>query len=152
MAKIWQLNDTLTLFGAETKQFDINFVSNNQSFKSMYFTVGADPYMRYLTDTTDAWSGVTAYTSHFGWKDYHETDTSAYKTVTFETEPDGELLTWLQANAVPQGGVDSNTVLLLNVNVTKAGSSITVEAVNASTMGYITGTVGTITDTVTQLI
>lgn len=46
----------------------------------------------------------------------------------------------------------ANTVLLLDVNVTKAGSSITVEAVNASTMGYITGTVGTISDTVTQLI
>ena len=75
-----------------------------------------------------------------------------YRTITFETAPTGELLTWLQSNAVPQGGVDSNTVLLFNVNVTKAGSSITVEAVNASTMGYITGTVGTITDTVTQLI
>lgn len=76
----------------------------------------------------------------------------AYRTLTFETAPSGELLTWLQANAVPQGGASSTTVLLLNVNVTKAGSSITVEAVNASTMGYITGTVGTITDTVTQLI
>lgn len=79
-------------------------------------------------------------------------DKSAFRTITFETAPTGELLTWLQANAVPQGGVDSNTVLLFNVNVTKEGSSITVEAVNASTMGYITGTVGTITDTVTQLI
>lgn len=79
-------------------------------------------------------------------------DTSAYRTITFETAPTGELLTWLQANAVPQGGADSTTVLLLNINVIKAGNSITVEAVNASTMGYITGTVGTITDTVTQLI
>ena len=79
-------------------------------------------------------------------------DTSAYRTITFETAPTGRLLEWLQSNAVPQGGVDSNTVLLFNVNVTKEGSSITVEAVNASTMGYITGTVGTITDTVTQLI
>jgi hypothetical protein len=79
-------------------------------------------------------------------------DTSAYRTITFETAPSGDLLTWLQANAVPQGGADSSTVLLFNVNVTKAGSSITVEAVNASTMGYITGTVGTITDTITQLI
>ena len=76
----------------------------------------------------------------------------ADRTLTFGTAPTGELLTWLQSNAVPQGGVDSNTVLLFNVNVTKEGSSITVEAVNASTMGYITGTVGTITDTVTQLI
>lgn len=58
-------------------------------------------------------------------------------------------------NFLLSGGVGkntANTVLLLNINVTKAGSSITVEAVNASTMGYITGTVGTITDTVIQLI
>lgn len=58
-------------------------------------------------------------------------------------------------NFMLSGGIgknSANTVLLFDVNVTKAGSSITVEAVNASTMGYITGTVGTITDTVTQLI
>ena len=58
-------------------------------------------------------------------------------------------------NFLLSGGIgknSANTVLLFDVNVTKAGSSITVEAVNASTMGYISGTVGTITDTVTQLI
>lgn len=58
-------------------------------------------------------------------------------------------------NFMLSGGIgknSANTVLLLNINVIKAGISITVEAVNASTMGYITGTVGTITDTVTQLI
>ena len=79
-------------------------------------------------------------------------DKSAFRTITFETAPTGELLTWLQANAVPQGGADSNKVWILDVNVIKAGSSITVEAFNPSTMIYITGTVGTITDTVTQLI
>lgn len=58
-------------------------------------------------------------------------------------------------NFVLSGGIgknSANTVLLFDVNVTKAGSSITVEAVNAATNGYITGTVGTITDIVTQLI
>ena len=58
-------------------------------------------------------------------------------------------------NFLLSGGIgknSANTVLLLNITVIKAGSSITVEAVNASTMGYITGMVGTITDTVTQLI
>lgn len=150
-ALTWQLNDTLTLFGMETKQFDINFISNNQSFKAIYFTLGADPYMKYLTDVGTK-SGITPYSENFKWMGYDETDHSAYRTITFETAPSGDLLTWLQANAVPQGGADSSTVLLFNVNVIKAGSSITVEAVNASTMGYITGTVGTITDTVTQLI
>lgn len=150
-ALTWQLNDTLTLFGMETKQFDINFISNSQSFKAIYFTLGASPIMRYLTDV-DTQSGITPYSENFKWMGEDDTDHSAFRTITFETAPSGELLTWLQANAVPQGGASPTTVLLLNVNVTKAGSSITVEAVNASTMGYITGTVGTITDTVTQLI
>ena len=150
-ALTWQLNDILTLFGMETKQFDINFISNNQSFKAIYFTLGADPYMSYLTDVNTK-SGITPYSENFKWMGYDETDHSAFRTITFETAPTGELLTWLQANAVPQGGASPTTVLLLNINVIKAGSSITVEAVNASTMGYITGTAGTITDTVTQLI
>lgn len=70
----------------------------------------------------------------------------------------GEQITSASAiddNFMLSGGIgknSANTVLLFDVNVTKAGSSITVEAVSASTMGYITGTVGTITDTVTQLI
>lgn len=58
-------------------------------------------------------------------------------------------------NFMLSGGIgknSANTVLLFDVNVTKAGSSMTVEAVNAATNGYITGTVGTITDIVTQLI
>lgn len=58
-------------------------------------------------------------------------------------------------NFLLSGGIgknSANTVLLFDVNVTKAGSSITVEAVSASTMGYITGTVGAISDTVMQLI
>ena len=58
-------------------------------------------------------------------------------------------------NFMLSGGIgknSANTVLLFDVNVTKAGNSITAEAVSASTMGYITGTVGTITDTITQLI
>ena len=58
-------------------------------------------------------------------------------------------------NFLLSGGIgknSANTILLFDVNVIKTGSSITVEAVNASTMGYITGTFGTITDTVTQLI
>jgi len=185
-----------------------------------------------------------------------------YRTITFETEPEGELLTWLQANATPQGSTSktyaqianedgaisfrvfengsadlqnlsitkdaitingkkpltsiqplykhqiiisysfsgvlapgsdttttingsaiyhyfsndggmitnaaniddmfmlpgaiaadsSNTVLLYDVTLTKAGNSIVANAVDASTAKYITGTIGAITDTVTQLI
>lgn len=46
----------------------------------------------------------------------------------------------------------SNVVLLYNITITKVNSAIVVEGVDASTMNIKTGTIGTITDTVTQLI
>ena len=101
-ALTWQLNDTLTLFGEETKVFDINFTSNNQSFKAMCFTLSADPIMYYLTDASDMGSGITLYSENFKWMGHDETDHSVYRTITFETAPTGDLLAWLQANATPQ--------------------------------------------------
>lgn len=256
VALTWIINEKPKMFGEETKLFNINFTSNNQSFVSIEFSLGAAPAMLY--NAMPGNEGVYAFDESGHWL-----SGEAYRTLTFETAPTGELLTWLQANAVPQseattgsktyaqvtnengavsirvfengdadlqnlsitkdgvtingkkpltsiqplykhelvipysfsvtdpangtvtvngsimyhylsntgtqitsasaiddnfllsGGIgknSANTVLLFDVNVTKAGSSITVEAVNAATMGYITGTVGTITDTVTQLI
>ena len=237
---------------------DINFTSNNETFNKIQIKYNDPPYefyfkITYINSTTS--TNKVVFNGSNAWESYGE----AYRTVTFETAPSGELLTWLQANAVPQsetangsktyaqvtnengavsirvfensdadlqnlsitrngvtingkkpltsvqplykhelaipysfsvgdsetvngsviyhylsnngtqitsasaiddnfmllGGIgknSANTVLLFDVNVTKAGSSITVEAVNAATMGYSTGTVGTITDTITQLI
>lgn len=101
-ALTWQLNDRLTLFGEETKVFDINFISNNQSFKAICFTLSADPIMYYLTDAADMGSGITLYSENFKWMGHDDTDHSAYRTITFETAPSGDLLAWLQANATPQ--------------------------------------------------
>lgn len=101
-ALTWQLNDRLTLFGEETKVFDINFISNNQSFKAICFTLSADPIMYYLTDAADMGSGITLYSENFKWMGHDETDHSVYRTITFETAPTGDLLAWLQANATPQ--------------------------------------------------
>ena len=150
-ALTWVINEKPSV---PDKMFSVKFTSN----AIRYNNIGLSP-------TGDALPGISGvliayHREEDGMFDqvyeiYQGTErwsSQAYRTVTFETAPSGELLTWLQANAVPQGGASTTTVLLLNVNVIKAGSSITVEAVNASTMGYITGTVGTITDTVTQLI
>lgn len=149
-ALTWVINEKPSI---PDKMFSVKFTSDNIRYNNIS-----------LSPTGDAVPGIPnvliAYHQEDGMFDhayeiYQGTErwgSQAYRTLTFETAPSGELLTWLQANAVPQGGASQTTVLLLNVNVTKEGSSITVEAVNASTMGYITGTVGTITDTVTQLI
>lgn len=154
-ALTWTINDTnATPPGSEIRE-SINFsvqtdyVVEGTSFIGIVISPTA---LSYILPGGDVFDYALFSGNSLVWKDKNEVDTSAYRTITFETAPTGELLTWLQSNAVPQGGTSPTTVLLLNVNVTKAGSSITVEAVNASTMGYITGTVGTITDTVTQLI
>lgn len=149
-ALTWVINEKPSV---PDKMFSVKFTSDNIRYNTIILSPTGDA----VPGTPDV---LIAYHQEDGMFDqvyeiYQGTErwgSQAYRTITFETAPTGELLTWLQANAVPQGGVDSNTVLLFNVNVTKEGSSITVEAVNASTMGYITGTVGTITDTVTQLI
>lgn len=150
-ALTWVINEKPSV---PDKMFSVKFTSNNIKYNNIA-----------LSSTGDALPGIPGvliayHQEESGMFDqvyeiYQGTErwgSQAYRTITFETAPTGELLTWLQANAVPQGGASQTTVLLLNINVIKAGSSITVEAVNASTMGYITGTVGTITDTVTQLI
>lgn len=56
---------------------------------------------------------------------------------------------------ISPGGIAKNnqdTVLLYDVFVIKVGSSASVNAIQASTLTQVTGTIGTITDTVTQLI
>lgn len=252
----WGSDDEMPSFG----RIPINFTSNDKKFTSFVFEAGVG----YTLEGEDLALWILQnWTSNGGYPPLgvsNGDDLSMYRTVTFETAPTGTLLEWLKTHAVPQGssaktyaqvtnengavsirvfengdadlqnlsitkdGVtingkkpltsiqplykhelvipysfsvtdpangtatvngsvmyhylsnsgtqitsasaiddnfmlsggigknSANTVLLFDVNVTKAGSSITVEAVNASTMGYITGTVGTITDTVTQLI
>lgn len=146
-ALTWRFNDVVDV---NRDAFTVNFTSNGINFTEIGF--------KWSQQQPPAPKDTMYYSSSTQFQDVYygnwgaTPDTNPYRTVTFETAPSGELLTWLQANAVPQGGESLTTVLLLNINVTKAGTSITVEAVNAATMGYITGTVGTITDTVTQLI
>lgn len=70
----------------------INFTSNGESFDQFQVDV-AMPGIIYLKNG----SGTGYQYDDGSWK-YGET----YRTVAFETAPTGELLTWLQANAVPQ--------------------------------------------------
>lgn len=260
VALTWRFNDVVDV--NRDNDFLVNFTSNGINFTEMGFkwSMQQPPAPK---DTMYYSSPTKFQDVYYGNWGGENPDTNPYRTVTFETAPTGELLTWLQSNAVSQseatnssktyaqitnengavsirvfensdadlqnlsitkdgvtingkkpltsvqplykhelvipysfsvtdptngtatvngsvtyhylsnsgtqitsasaiddnfllsGGIgknSANTVLLFDVNVTKAGSSITVEAVNAATTGYITGTVGTITDTVTQLI
>lgn len=106
VALTWKLNETLNLITppvTQTTQFNINFTSNNQSFVGLYIIQHpADNNMRYLVDVDDTLSSTIVYIDDRKWEDLDRSDTSAYRTITFETAPSGDLLAWLQANATPQ--------------------------------------------------
>ena len=73
----------------------ISFTSNGQKFTS----IGAinDGYTFILRYDNNE---VAGYDPSFG--GVYEFDNEAYRTITFDTPPTGELLTWLQSNAVKQ--------------------------------------------------
>jgi len=84
----WVLNEIISEFGLS---YDVSFVSNNQTFESLWTYIS--PFGDVLTYGDSEY--VYSYTSN-RWSN------EAYRTITFETAPTGYLLTWLQANAVKQ--------------------------------------------------
>ena len=95
MSQTWVIKDTapndLPFLSATT----ISFQSNNESFSRIVASNYADTSGIHYTlkyDSTQVCATATE-NSSYTWVD------NAYKTVTFETAPTGELLSWLQANA-----------------------------------------------------
>ena len=89
----WVLNSTLNGTLAEQS---INFTSNNESFVGIVAS-GNNPMaysLQYLD--SDGYYGEY-FQPHLGWVSGEE-----YRTITFESAPTGELLTWLQSNGVKQ--------------------------------------------------
>ena len=89
----WVLNDDITQ--KLTKQV-INFASDGRDFDSIECESYREdmtpvPYYRIFYGTTAVY-----YHAVGGW------ETPAYKTITFETAPTGDLLTWLQSNGAKQ--------------------------------------------------
>ena len=95
----WLINEyASSSFNLET--YTINFISNNINYTS--FSVGNE-IIRY--DNTDVYFSATfPPPPYIGWAD------QAYQTITFETAPTGDLLTWLENNAVKQTGGGSQGV------------------------------------------
>lgn len=90
----WVLNDNLSSAGALEKT-EINFTSNNTQYTALQYKRGTLGYYTAdgsLVDIADPEIDNTSWTNN------------AYKTITFETAPTGDLLTWLQANGTKQGG------------------------------------------------
>ena len=85
-SETWVMNETFASGGAENT-FTTSFVSNGTTYTSLSY--GSNPKDHINYDTTNVYFNGT-------WTNV------AYRTITFETSPTGDLLTWLQANGTKQ--------------------------------------------------
>jgi len=102
----WYFNDTLTLpFGSAQEGkivYAVKFKARGESWKSL---VLQKSYMSFASMWMSAmrfskYSDGSAYQS--AWSNTSGWYNTASRTITFDEEPTGDLLTWLQANATPQ--------------------------------------------------
>ena len=79
-----------------TTEIPINFTSNGKSYSmiKIEYGIGGEPTPYLLFDSDIIYYAPSS--NNIVWTD------EAYRTITFETEPTGDLLTWLQVNATPQ--------------------------------------------------
>ncbi len=97
----WVINDTYSS-DADFTASSLNFISNGENFTSITIRIApvGSTYIKYNNTTVNniyvSVSDVGSIAGRASWIN------SAYRTVTFLEPPTGDLLTWLQANAVKQ--------------------------------------------------
>lgn len=96
----WVLNEIPQWIGISSRDFSIQFTSNNQSFTLFRFNrSGANQYDLQYNDVVvngGTWNNSLNRPNWTGWTN------QAYRTITFANAPTGDLLTWLQANGTKQ--------------------------------------------------
>ena len=90
ISRTWYLNDSIDC--SKYFSFDVNFLSNGRYFRRL-LCVGLPELNYYPYSSDDA--SVFPYDNGV-WNE------PAYRTITFDLPPSGDLLTWLQANGMPQ--------------------------------------------------
>lgn len=88
----WILNKTLPTPNKDFS-FNVNFISNNNSYTAINCDSDVADYS--YRNSSSVGGNQTVYGA-IGWID------SAYRTITLSAPATGELLTWLQTNAVKQ--------------------------------------------------
>lgn len=102
-SRTWYLNETISWSAAET--YNADFTCDGDYYNAIGLTYSPKPmsqnYIRYRRHGSTKWVNVASLTNtqrpKFEW--YNK---EAYRTITFDTPPTGDLLTWLTANATPQ--------------------------------------------------
>ena len=96
----WLLNENPQWIGISSRDFSIQFTSNNQSFTLFRFNrSGANQYDLQYNDVVvngGTWNSSLNRPNWTGWTN------EAYRTITFANAPTGDLLTWLQNNGTKQ--------------------------------------------------
>ena len=88
----WVINESPELNPGHT--YTISFISNNQPFTRIVFAESTRFNSLLYYDDVEVADGYGSSTYVF--------NDESYRTVTFLEPPPGDLLTWLQANAVKQ--------------------------------------------------
>lgn len=101
MAETWVLNDVLVITGTVVEYMEIGFTSNAKE----WIAISVDSGIVLYAGTKD---NLEVYQEERPqrWLD------QAYRTITFDAAPTGELLTWLQANGVKQQDKHTNKVVV----------------------------------------
>lgn len=100
-ALTWQIKQSGMSIPSGTTIIDVNFTSNNEQFNAVQLNWAEAPYDGYIQITfinSETSTIKMVFDGSNEWESYGE----AYRTITFETAPSGDLLAWLQANATPQ--------------------------------------------------
>lgn len=96
----WVLNSSLSGVNGAGKTYNCSFVSNGVNYSSIQL----DPDKAYEDELR--YDSTTVY--------YYNWNNQVYRTITFATAPTGDLLTWLEANGVKQGGGTT----MINIDLT----------------------------------
>ena len=102
IGKTWVINERLyaSAFN-DSYQFNVSFVSNGQTFSGFFAKwVSSEYQLGYFTDVNQSGYNQIYTMDMAGTRSWSMGE--AYRTITFSEPPTGDLLTWLQANAVQQ--------------------------------------------------
>lgn len=102
IGKTWVINARLyaSAFN-DSYQFNVSFVSNGQTFSGFFAKwVSSEYQLGYFTDVNQSAYNQIYTMDMAGTRSWSLGE--AYRTITFTEPPTGDLLTWLQANAVQQ--------------------------------------------------
>lgn len=117
----WLLNNVGLSVSLSGWSYSISFTSNNQSYSTFACQFNSP------NDAGIYYGDTKVYDSNTLWTN------TAYRTVTFETAPTGDLLTWLQANGTKQGG-SSGYNLTINYSTVPMSTAAAYIKINSDTV------------------